>query len=90
MVKNDLLVIKTDDREQRGRKTCQEVLAKLCSMLRKCEDGEKYACKRAPRLDIAVGKVVDGRRRREYRYIDTVNLPEAGSPCIGVSDIKQF
>lgn len=90
MVKNDLLVIETDDLDKRGRKTCVEVLAKLCKMLRKCEDDNKYACEPVPPLDAVGRKVVDGRQRRGFRYIDTVNLPEAGSPCIGVSDIKQF
>ncbi len=90
MIKNDLLVIETNDLDKRGRKTCVEVLAKLCEMLRKCEDDNKYACEPVPPLDAKVRKVVDIRERRGFDYIDTVNLPEAGSAYIGVSDIKQF
>ncbi len=90
MVKNDLLVIEMNDNDKRGRKTCVEVLAKLCKMLRNCEDDYKYACEPVPPLDPVGREVVDERQRRGYRYIDTVNLPEAGSPCIGVSDINQF
>ncbi len=89
MIKNDLLVIETNDIDKRGRKTCGEVLAKLCKMLRKCDDN-KYACEPVPPLDAVVRKVVDERERRGFEYIDTVNLPEAGSPCIGISDIKHF
>jgi hypothetical protein len=90
MVKNDLLVIQTHDRETRGRHTCQEVEAKLCEMLRNCEAGEKYACEQMPSLDAVDGKAVEGHYVREYRWIDTLNLPEAGSPSLGASDIKQF
>jgi hypothetical protein len=90
MVKNDLLVIQTHDRETRGRPTCQEVEAKLCEMLRKCEATEKYACEQMPRLDAVDGKAMEEHHVREYRWIDTVNLPEAGSLSLGVSDIKQF
>jgi hypothetical protein len=90
MVKNDLLIIETNDLNKRGRKTCVEVLVKLCKMLRNCEDDNIYACEPVPPLDPVGRKVVDGHQRRGFRYIDTLNLPEAGSPCIGVSDIKQF
>ena len=90
MVKDDLLVIQTHDRETRGRPTSQEVCKKLGDMLRNCEanDSYSYACKPAPRLDAVDEKSTAGHRSRGYRWIDSVDLPEATSP--GVSDIKQF
>jgi hypothetical protein len=92
MVKNDLLVIQTHDRETRGRPTCQEVHAKLCNMLRNCEAKEDYACDPCPRLDDADEQNTPGDHSKEYRWIDTVNLPEAGSgpTSLEASDIKQF
>jgi hypothetical protein len=91
MVQNDLLVIQTQDRETRGRPTCQEVHAKLCKMLHHCETKEEYACDPAPRSDALDGKSREGHHTKGYRWIDTVNLPEAGSgPDHGASDTKQF
>jgi hypothetical protein len=92
MVKNDLLVIETHDRETRGRPTCQEVHAKLCNMLRNCETKEGYACEPCPRVDDADEKTTKGHHGTEYKWIDTKNLPEAGSgpTSLGGSDVKQF
>ncbi|KAE9363830.1 hypothetical protein N431DRAFT_390007 [Stipitochalara longipes BDJ] len=91
MVKDDLLVIQTHDRETRGRPTSQEVLKKLGDMLRNCEASESYACKSAPRLNALDEKAAEGNKSKGYRFIDSIDLPEAtGSPVSGVCDTKQF
>ena len=91
MVKDDLLVIKTHDRETRDRKTCQEVHKKLRDMLKNCEADEGYACAPAPRLNAVDGKAAEGHKSRRYRLIDSVDLPEAASTAVdGASDRKQF
>jgi len=91
MVKDDLLVIKTQDRETRGRKTCQEVHKKLVDMLKNCEDDSGYACDPAPRLIVVDGEASEGHRRRCYQLIDSIDSPKAtSSDGPGASDIKQF
>lgn len=91
MVKDDLLVIKTHDRETRGRKTCQELHKKLRDMLKNCEADKNYACEPAPHLDAVDEKATEGHRSRGYQWIETVDLPEATcSAGPGASDIKQL
>jgi serine/threonine protein kinase len=81
MVRDDLLVIQTHDRETRGRPTSQEVRKKLGDMLRNCEDDESYACKSAPHPFPLKEKVMEGSKSKGYLYIDYIDLPEAtGSP----------
>jgi len=77
MVKNDLLVIQTHERETRGRHTCQEVRKKLGDMLRDCEADESYACRPDPRPVALNEKTTEGNKSKAYRFIDSIDLPEA-------------
>ena len=91
MVKDDLLVIETHDSKTRGRKTSQEVHKKLSDMLKNCEADKDYACKPAPHLDAVDEKTTEEYQSREYRWIETFDLPEATSSAgPGASGIKQF
>lgn len=47
MVRLDMLIVKSNNPEEKGRITSEEVHVKLTGMLKKCEDPD-YACKPAP------------------------------------------